>query len=233
MGSQGGRIDENGCAVPWWGTPLDGATGLRECPGPYDPAILAYGQTNIPPCSEVTGPIDQKVSAEGQLSCCYHIDEHACCSTFEADRCIDVPYFGDGTRVAELPTTPVAEPSSACAELAGDPLELTTFEAANELVGVWLACAEMPPQWQGNGFIFQGDGSFHSISRGQDGLLVEAEGCLQAGLWGLLPETGQLNLHFGDRTQIVHPEFIAGAGARLVLRGYGYEFVRAAAATGG
>jgi len=181
--SQEQGLDDNGCFVPWWGTPLEGTPGLLHCPGPNDPAILAYGQTNRPPCWQVSGPVDERVTEQGLLSCCYHLDERACCgSMVESELCIDVPYFGEGGAPTVLPDSGVDDPTDACAAPVGEPLSLSLKDKADALIGIWLACGPLLDPFAGDGFVFHADGSFDTVTRLADGRLVANEGCSQSGL---------------------------------------------------
>lgn len=222
--SEGGRLDENQCPVPWWGEHLYPAVGLLDCPEPYDPAMLAYAQTNQPRCFEITGPIAKATSSEGQLQCCYHVDQTACCnSTYEGDFCVDVPYFGDGGTTV-VPVVAIDALEQACAEVPLTYAAKPLVEAAASLVGTWFACNELQVPFLGSAFVFRADGSFHSLTLGSDGVLGESEGCLQGGLWGFLGSTGQLNLHMEDFSQYHHPEFAGDPADHLMI--YGHAFVR-------
>ena len=231
-GSPGGRSGGNGCPLPWWGTPLEGVKGLLTCPDPYDPALLAYGQTNIPSCWQITGPVAESTESDGGIACCYHYDQRACCGAdYQADDCIEIPYFGDGTVSVSLPTAAVDDRLDACGRSFGEPIELTRTEAAQRMIGVWLTCGVMPAPYVGDGFIFRGDGTFHAIVLDDDRRLSESEGCMQGGLWGFYSETGQLNLYVEDRTGSVFPTFTSGVEERLMLDSV--PFVRASWPGGG
>ncbi len=230
--SQGGWTGEDGCPIPWWGKSLDGAKGLLECPAPDDPALLAYGQTNQPTCTAITGPVAEGRSSEGDFSCCYHLDERPCCDgTYQDDICIEIPYFGDGTRSVELPTGAVEDPAIACARASGDSVELSRAEAADRMIGVWLRCGGDSESFFRDGVIFRGDGTFDALELGDDFGLSESEGCLESGLWGFYSDTGQVNLFVEDFTRIVFPTFTSGPEENLMLESGRY--VRAALPIGG
>lgn len=216
-GSQGGWIGADGCAIPWWGTSLEGVKGLLECPAPDDPALLAFGQTNIPPCWAITGPVAEIHGSDGSFSCCYHYDERGCCgSNYEADSCIEIPFFGRGNNHPTLPTRPVEDPRLACEHLPGAVVELSRADAAERMIGIWLTCGETGSYF-GDGIVFDGDGTFHILDLGDDLRLSEREGCGQGGLWGFYSDTGQVNLHVDDGTRYVFPTLAGPPNDRLFL----------------
>jgi hypothetical protein len=224
-GSQGGHIGADGCEIPWWGTTLDGVKGLLECPPPDNPALLAFGQTNLPVCWQLTGPVDEVNDPEGGLSCCYLFDESTCCSGRDEPGydCIDIPYFGTGNLTAMLPTRPIEDPLPACGRSFGDPVALSRAEAAERMIGLWVICGDTPDASFGDGIIFDGDGTFHFLELADDLRLSEREGCMQGGLWGFVG--GLLRLHIETNTRFVSPTFTSGPEERLILDSV--QFVRA------
>jgi hypothetical protein len=224
----GGRIGADGCATPWWGTSLEESKGVTACSAPYDPAMLAYGQVNYPPCVELSGPFAEGVSSDGGHECCYRVDEHACCAlTGGYDVCISVPTFGDGTRTATFPQGQLDDPFYVCDGGHGDGRPLAASEAAERLIGVWVSCGSLPEPFLGSGFVFQGDGSFHVVEFTDDFDLREVQGCMQGGLWGFLNTTGQLNLYVEDLTHPYLPLFTNAPNEWLLIDGH--ELVRAEA----
>jgi len=216
-------VGSDGCPLPWWGTPLEGVTGLRSCSEPYDPAMLAYGQTQYESCFSVSGPIGESMDGDN-LSCCYHLDESACGNPYQGEFCIEVPYFGDGTLDALIPEGAVS--FDACDAPPGPKLVLTKQSRAEHLIGVWLRCGPPAPSFNGNAIVFRGDGTFQALQTDEQGRLAPAAGCNQSGLWGFLSSNpGQLNMHMGDWTAIGSPQFTGGSPRRLYSAGnLGSEF---------
>ena len=216
--SQGGWTGGDGCPVPWWGTSLAGVEGLLACPSPDNPALLAYGQSNLPPCFELTGPIVEDRSSDGALVCIYHVGTDTCCDApFVSELRFDIPHFGDGTSSVSLPTIPVEDPAVACARSSGSTVDLSRAETAQRMVGVWLTCEGHRASYFGEGVIFRGDGTFHVIDLDDDRRVSERDGCSKGGLWGLLEE-GQLNLYIDDGVQpLPFPRFTAGPEERLMI----------------
>src|SRR5881394_2581014 len=101
-GVGGNPNSPDGCNFTWWGGTLSDVVGLTSCAAPDDPATLAYGQTQLNGCEIVTGPLEQRQS-EGMVSCRYRMDETRCGTDYQADYWLDLPVFGDGSKVVTLP----------------------------------------------------------------------------------------------------------------------------------
>jgi hypothetical protein len=175
--------------------------------------MLAYGQMQYESCWGVTGPIGQSMMGNN-LSCCYHFEESACGNAYQGDACIEMPYFGDGTADVQIPDGAVSFDS--CDAPVGPKLVLTQQSRVDHLIGVWLRCGPAVPLFNGNAIVFRGDGTFQALQTNEQGRLEPAPGCDQSGLWGFLGSSpGQLNLHIGDRTTFLVPQFTGGSTGRL------------------
>lgn len=219
----GGPVGSEPCTLPWWGTSLEGVVGLTSCPGPMDPALLAYGQTQYPSCLKVTGPTGSKQDG-ANLSCCYNFDESACSgSGSSSNGCIDLWYFGDGTKQTTIPTTSVKDQLAGCSAPFGTAIVLNNeTESANHLIGVWLRCSETggPTLLRGNGIVFRTDGTFHTLQTDSSGRLVETKDCNQYGLWGFFSTDNQINMVANVGVVLMaHPTFTDGTPRQLRLDG--------------
>ena len=202
-GGSGGYVEPaTECALPWWGAPLAGNPGVTTCTDFHNPAMMAYGQSVIEECAEITGPVNESVPGV-VAECCYLVDQTRC-GRVDYVWCVDMPYFGDGTASVAVPETldPVA-----CTEAVDFQPPASVFDAAASLTGLWSACGPKPVGFAGNAVLFQGDGSFQILHAAADGTLKPAPGCLQAGLWGFLHGTLQLNMHMDDLTNMSHVAF--------------------------
>ena len=219
-GGSGGNPDGSECDVPWWGGTLEDVVGLHECPPPDDPALLAYGATQLQPCDKVTGPIGQEV-VEGMLRCRYNYDERGCGIDYQGDWWVEVPVFGYGAPDVLIPESPV--PATVCTAPSGEPV--ATSSAAEEaalLHGVWLTCREgQADPFPGNAMAFLPDGSYRALQTDAQGRLSRAQGCDSTGLWGFLPDSGQLNIHLNDHTFITFVTFTQGTPRRLTFGSLG------------
>jgi hypothetical protein len=211
------------CQLPWWGTSLAGVAGLTNCPGPYNPAMLAYSDTQYPSCWKLTGPLGTKHDG-ANLSCCYNFDETACGEGQGAsESCIDVWYFGDGTGQTAIPTDSVTGQLTTCSIPFGTPITVDTqAERASHLIGAWVKCTADDPldtPLRGDGIIFRADGTFHTLQIDSSGHLVETPGCNQFGLWGLIvrPDQPQIDMAIDAGWMIGLPYFTDNSPRQLKI----------------
>jgi hypothetical protein len=228
-GTESEPIPES-CPTTWWGGTLDGITGATTCRDPWDPAMLTYGQTQLPEGTHMGGPLAWK-REKGFLKCQYRIQYPG--DPQATAWWMTVPYFGEGAAATSIPDKPVTQAAQDCALPKGPYTPASSvLQLADHAAGAWLRCGgdAVSWGWAGEGILFSADGTWHTLRQDADGRFSLTSGCLQGGLWGFIDNDaipshmGQINLHTEIGTQYTIVTFYEG-GRRMNIEGMA-DFVK-------
>ncbi len=181
------------------------AVGAPTCPSPETIAFWVYGQTILPECEKVTGPLSSSPVGSGWR--CEYQDDSTGCGYGVSTWTLEPPYFGPGGPRLTLPTATVDLDALCAVEPAGYAAAGDAGAQASATYGVWFSCNGEEANL-GPGVAFFEDGTFQNLGLDDEGHIYAEEGCDAFGLWGYLPSYPiQMNIHVAEGTASMLPTF--------------------------